>query len=144
MPGINTPIDNVAIGIAIAFGICFFFLYTRRMKWGKPKVRWSICIGLFILGILGLLFDPSPTKNDPMLYWGFCVPLLYYSTDRLFRYISFRVNGRDFILWLRGSSEIDDSFGGKNPHVKVLDIVFSLGLLIFIVVATLIGALAFK
>lgn len=144
IPGINAPFDNAAIGIAIAFGVCFFFLYTRRMKWAKPEVRWIISAGLFILGISGWLLDANSTKEDLMLYWGLCVPLFYYAFDRLFRMISIRRNGRDFILWLKGSSEIDDSFGGKNPHVKGLDMVLSLGLLIFIVVITLVWALVLK
>jgi hypothetical protein len=133
--------SNSEIGIGIAFGVSFFFLYTRGKKWNNPNLRWLICGGLFISGLYGLVFMSETHNANRMLYWGQCIPILYYGMDRLFRYFSFKIYDRDFVLWLRGSDEIDDSFGGKNPHVKVLDIVFSLGLLIFIVLTTLIGGL---
>jgi hypothetical protein len=138
---IKDLMSNSVIGIGIALGVSFFFLYTRGKKWTNPNLRWLMCGGLFISGLLGLVFMSDTSKANIMLYWGLCVPILSYGMDRLFRYLSFKIYDRDFVLWLCGSDEIDDSIGGRNPHVKPLDIVFSLGLLIFIVLTTLIGGL---
>ena len=103
-------------------------------------MRWLVCGGLFIVGIIGLIITPISNGKNIMLFWGLCVPFAYYSIDRLFRILSFRIYDRDFILWLRWSDEIDDSIGGKNPHVKAYDRVFSISLLIIIFSITVLGA----
>lgn len=128
------------IGIGTAVGLCLFLLYSRKKKWANPRRRWFICSGLFAIGGIGFFSNPSISKSEFMLYWGVCAPLVYYATDRLFRYLSIQAYGRDFILWLRYSDEIDDSIGGRNPHIKMYDKVFSLSLLILIVTLTAVGA----
>jgi hypothetical protein len=133
-----------AVGIGIALGVSFFFLYTRKKDWSNPIIRWLISGCLFIAGLLNLLLSQDTINNDRIFYWGLCVPLLYYSLDRLFRYWSLRIQQRDFVLWLQGSDEIDGTIGGKNPHVQTLDIVFSIGLVIFIMTATLIGVVLLR
>ena len=133
--------DNSIIGIGIAIGLSFFFLYTRKKKWANPKSRWLVCGGLSIIGLIGLMRPPISNEDKIMLFWGCCVPIVYYFMDRLFRFLSFRIYERDFILWLRWSDEIDDSLFGKNPHVKAFDRVFSIGLLIVIFTITVLGAI---
>lgn len=133
--------DNSIIGIGIAIGLSFFFLYTRKKKWAKPGVRWLICSALFAIGLVGLKSTPISNKDNIMLFWGLCVPIAYYSLDRLFRHLSFKIYDRDFILWLRWSDEIDNSLFGKNPHVKAYDRLFSIGLLIFIAMMTVLGTI---
>lgn len=136
--------NNSIIGIFLALGISNFLLYTRKKKWTKPHLRWLTTATLFVIGFLGLLLVEDTNKANRILFWCLCVPWFYYCTDRLFRFLSLRIYNRDFVLWLRGSDEIDGSLGGKNPHVKPLDIVFSLGLLILIMVSTLIGVVVFN
>ena len=75
------------------------------------------------------------------MYFGFCVPIIYWVFDRIFKRISENIHKRDFILFLRNSDEINNGFGSKNPHVKNSDKLFSFGLLIIIIGTLLIGIL---
>ncbi len=136
--------DNSIIGIGIALGISFFILYSRNAKWINSKIVWLICFGLFAIGLLGFLNSESELKDDRIMYFGFCVPLIYWVFDRLFRKISENMHKRDFILFLRYSNEINSKFGAKNSHVKGSDKLFSFGLLIIIVATLLIGILIIK
>lgn len=131
--------DTSIIGIGIALGVSVFILYTRKTKWMKPNLVWLICVGLLIIGFVGFMYVQPEFKNDRMMYFGCCVPIIYWIFDRLFKRISEHVHGRDFILFLRGSVEINDGFGAKNPHVKGSDKLFSLGLLLIIIINLVIG-----
>ncbi len=131
--------DNSIIGIGIALGVSFFILYTRKKKWMTEKIVWLICIGLLVFGIFGFLYSKSEFRDDKVMYFGFCVPIVYWIFDRLFKKISENIHKRDFILFLRYSDEINDGFGAKNPHVKDSDKLFSFGLLIIIVVTLFLG-----
>lgn len=103
------------------------------------KIVWLICIGLLAIGIFGFLYSKSEFRDDKVMYFGFCVPIVYWIFDRLFKKISENIHKRDFILFLRYSDEINDGLGAKNPHVKDSDKLFSFGLLIIIVVTLFIG-----
>ena len=129
--------DNSGVGIVIALGVSLFFLYTRKEKWMPSKIVWIICTVLFLIGIFGLLYLNVHLKKDKILYYGYCVPMIYWIFDRVFKHISYKIHNRDFILYLRGSFEINDGFGAKNPHVKESDMVFSFVLLFIVVMATL-------
>ncbi|SNR34722.1 hypothetical protein [Lutibacter flavus] len=131
--------DNSIIGIGIALGVSFFILYTRKKKWMNPKITWLICIGLFSIGLYGLNITKPEFKNDRIMFLGFLAPIIYWVFDRVFKKISFMIHNRDFILYLRYSDEINDSFGAKNPQVKMSDKLFSFGLLIIIVAILFIG-----
>ena len=131
--------DNSIIGIGIALGVSFFILYTRKKKWMTEKKVWLICIGLLTIGIFGFLHSKSEFRDDRVMYFGFCVPIVYWIFDRLFKKVSENIHKRDFILFLRYSDEINDGLGAKNPHVKDSDKLFSFGLLIIIVATLFIG-----
>lgn len=132
--------DNSIVGMGIAIGLSSFYLYTRKKKWMNPTIRWIVCSGLFLTGLIGLTSDQTLSKDDMILFWGMCVPIAYYSTDRFFRFLSFKIYNRDFILWLRGSDEIDDTIFARNPHVKPYDKLFSVGLLVLICALIFVGA----
>jgi hypothetical protein len=132
-------LDNSIIGIGIALGISFFILYTRKTKWMTEKLVWLMCVGLLAIGLFGLLYSKVEFRNDRIMYFGFCVPIVYWSFDRIFKRISEKIHQRDFILFLRYSNEINDGFGAKNPNVENTDKLFSFGLLIIIVGTLLIG-----
>ena len=134
--------DNSIIGIGIALGISFFILYTRKTKWMKPKIVWLICIGLLTVGLFGILYSDSELRNNRIMYFGFCVPIIYWTFDRIFKRISENMHKRDFILFLRYSDEINDGFGAENPKVKISDKLFSFGLLTIILGTLFIGILA--
>ena len=131
--------DNSIIGIGIALGVSFFILYTRKKKWMTEKIVWLFCIGLLAFGIFGRLYSKSEFRDDKVMYFGFCVPIVYWIFDRLFKKISENIHKRDFILFLRYSDEINYGLGAKNPHVKDSDKLFSFGLLIIIVATLFIG-----
>lgn len=131
--------DNSIIGIGIALGISLFILYTRKKKWMNPKIIWLTCFGLLAIGLFGLLYSKSEFRDDKVMYFGFCVPIIYWVFDRIFKRISENIHKRDFILFMRYSDEINDGFGAKNSHVKESDKLFSFGLLIIIVLTLLIG-----
>ena len=125
--------DNSIVGIGIALGVSFFILYTRKTKWMTEKIVWLICSGLLVIGLFGFLYFKSEFRNDQIMYFGFCVPIVYWIFDRIFKKISERLHERDFILFLRYSDEINDQLGAKNTHVKNSNRSFSFGLLIIIV-----------
>ena len=131
--------DNSIIGIGIALGISFFILYTRKTKWMKPKIVWLICVGLLAIGLFGILYSKTEFRNDRIMYFGFCVPIIYWTFDRIFKRISENMHKRDFILFLRYSNEINDRLGAKNPSVKISDKLFSFGLMTIIIATLLIG-----
>lgn len=132
---------NLFIPCIIAIGFCSFLLYTRSFSWAKPALRWIVCGVLFIYGLFRFYYKSETQVDDFMLNWCLCMPLFYYSIDRFFRFLSFKIYNRDFILWLKNSPEIDDSWGAKNPHVKAFDIVFSVSLLVVIIGGMLVGAI---
>ena len=127
------------VGIGIALGISFFILYTRKKKWMNPKIVWLICVGLLAIGLFGFLYSKTEFRNDRIMYFGFCVPTVYWAFDRIFKRISENIHNRDFILFLRYSDEINSGFGAKNLKVKNSDKLFSFGLLIIIVGTLFIG-----
>lgn len=131
--------NNSIIGIGIALGISFLILYTRKAKWMKPKIVWMICVGLLTIGLFGILYYKSEYRNDRIMYFGCCVPIIYWTFDRIFKRISENLYNRDFILYMRNSDEINNGFGAENSHVKNSDKLFSFGLLIIIVGTLLIG-----
>ncbi|MBC8753811.1 hypothetical protein H2O64_03965 [Kordia sp. YSTF-M3] len=131
--------DNSIIGIFFALGISFFILYSRKAKWIKPKIVWLFCSGFLAIGLFGFLFSKLELRNDRLMYFGFCVPIIYWTFDRLFKRLSEKIHDRDFILFLRNSNEIDYGFSAENPHVKTSDKLFSLVLLIIIIGTLFIG-----
>jgi len=105
----------------------------------NPKIVWLICIGLLAIGLFGFLYSKTELRNDRIMYFGFCVPIIYWIFDRVFKRISENIYKRDFILFLRNSDEINSGFGAENPHMENSDKLFSFGLLIIIVGTLFIG-----
>lgn len=131
--------DKSLIGTSIALGISFIIMYSRKEKWLNPKIVWLTLSGLCIIGVIGLIKTNAEFKDNLILFYGFCVPLIYWIFDRIFKLISLRIQKRDFYLWLRNSDEIDNQLFAKNPHVKITDKILSFGLLIIIIAALLVG-----
>ena len=135
----------IFIGIAIAFGGSLVLLYTRKQSWNTDRLRWTLTGMFAFAGTVGLIaMVPGVNHDGGSLFACMLVPLFYNCCDRLFKKISERKQGRDFYLYLRGSNEIDDRMGGKNPHVTTLDIVFSSGLWLLIVAGSVCAVMLFK
>lgn len=130
-------------------GISYFFmivgfvtpvvlLYQRKKKWVTGRTRWMLTGILAGFGLLGFLVTgmyASVLGSQFLL-----IPFIYNCFDRLFKYITIKKYNRDFYLWLRYSSEIDDRMMGHNPHVGVLDKLFSVTLLFMIMGLFIAGA----
>lgn len=120
--------DPALIGISIGLGLPFFFLYSRKKDWLNPtKVYLLNTIICFTGLILALLIQ---NREYYFVAWCFSCPLAIFFLDRNLKNYSKKKNGRDFILWLRYSDEIDDSIGAENPQVTTLDKVISIIMLI--------------
>lgn len=126
----------VVAGISIGMGLSFFLLYTRMKDWNTDMFRWTVTGVCFIIGLTGLVTTEFKTGNEQLvLFGGMTVPFIYNSFDRLFKQISKKYQNRDFYLYLRHSHDINE-YPLDNPHVSTMDIVFSFGLLIIIILAT--------
>ncbi len=122
--------DFNLIGYFLSIIICLFILYNRKSKWLNVKSVWLLFSLFFCLGLL--ILKLSNNINLKNVLFGLCPPIVYWAFDRLFKFLSIKIHDRDFFLYLRGSNDIDDSFWGRNPHVKTTDFLFSFLLLIII------------
>ena len=129
--------NNSLIGIMIGLGVSSLILYSRKAKWANPKLIWLLCFGLFLIGVFGLFISNSQSRDNQVLFFGLCVPLIYWVFDRLFKRLSEKINNRDFILYLRFSNELNTS----NTNIKILDKVLSVGILAIIYAVIIIGVL---
>lgn len=129
--------NSAQLGIVIGIGIRVLLLYSRKSKWFHPiRVAIGYCV-LFSVGLIGIQY---PTDRETLiLFLNYCIPLIYFVMDRILKKVSLQINGRDFYLWLRGSNEVDDRLEGKNPHVKPIDQLISVGLLIYIFVLVILS-----
>ena len=124
----------------IALGISFSILYLRKEEWIRAPRVWLFCLALSTIGIASFLyFAESASRDERIMYWGFCVPFIYWTSDRFFKKLSVKIHQRDFILFLRGSKEIDDSISALNPLVEVSDKIISILLVLIIVLTLLLG-----
>ena len=107
--------NNEIIGISFGLLLPILTLYNRKAKWLNSKVTWLTFFVFLSYGLYGLLYLKPILKNDKIFYFGFCIPIIYWIFDRFFKFLSIKINNRDFILYLRNSNEIDNSLFGKNP-----------------------------
>ena len=122
-------LNDATVGLAVSIGINFSLLYTRKSKWNTDIFRWLSTGILFLSGLIVFYTERSIDKDFGFLSWCVITPLIYNVVDRVLKLLSLRILKRDFFLWLRYSNEIDDSPGGKNPHIHWLDKVLSIALL---------------
>lgn len=129
----------IFLGLGVAIMGSLHILYNRKNIKQKPRAIWLICLFLFVFGMIGYINFSFVDRRLNFMFYEFGVPLIYWIFDRFFKYLSYKVHARDFILFLNHSQEIDSTIGGKNPHVKLSDKLFSFGLLLIIIGATLSG-----
>ena len=130
--------DSHLYGFFIGMCVPFFFLYNR--KWLPEVIVYTLTSSMFVAGIIIVLLDSNFTLTP--IAWGLCIPLIIFLLDRFFKRISVKFHNRDLILWIRDSSEIDNSMGAKNHHVLLSDKLFSIGLLVLIFTLSLSGLIA--
>lgn len=127
------------LGFMAPFIISYVILTNRKHKWMNLKIQLTITLTLLLFGLYGLK-NLSYNKIDKVFYYGFCTPIIHLIMLKFFKYVSYKTQDRDFHLWLRGSSEVNQSIFSKNPHVTFFDKAISITLLIIIITTLLGGA----
>lgn len=92
---------------------------------------------LSLIGVFSLYERKDYIGNytdQRLIQWAFMTPLVFSVIDYALLKASFLLHNRDLYLWLRGSSEIDDSKFSGGKHVKVSDRLFSIFLLITLLI----------
>jgi hypothetical protein len=131
------------IGICISLGLSIFMLYSRKSSWFSDKIRYMVVILLLTVGLLGLIL--AKFNNYRFIFYSMIVVVIFFITDKFFKFLSIKIHGRDFYLYLRGSNEILETFTPLkvNKHIKATDIIFSFALLIEIIGLSAFGAVLF-
>ena len=129
----NQLVEIIKFGIPV--GVNFILLEFRKKKWLNSILKWAI---LIVLAYVGILFLANPFGDfdfrNVYLYWGMISPLVFSIILLIFSKMSYLIQNRDFYLWMRGSTEIDDAKLSGGGHVKVSDRVISMLLLVIIFV----------
>lgn len=131
---------KVFIGIFLGLGLSSIIMYGRKNI--SIFIRAFVALSGLIVGVYGLLVIDQNKKSDLIIYWGLFSTGLYFIFDRILFILNHKLQQRDFILWLKGSNEIN--FYGRNPHVIWLDKVSSILSLVFIVFLMGLGAHLFR
>ncbi|MBN1968732.1 MAG: hypothetical protein JW870_05150 [Candidatus Delongbacteria bacterium] len=112
-------------------------LYLRMKVWFRKQYKFSIILTLTLIGTVGLLL--TRTNNSRFLFYSMLVPAMYYGTDKLFEFISKKIQGRDFYLFLRNS----DDLYNHDDEISPVDMALSFVILGLIFCFTFFGALLF-
>ena len=121
--------------------LCFLSLYTRKSKQISKKEKYVLVTFLVCAGVI--FFFRSDNMCWKFIGYFMVVPPVTFFVERLSRLLSIKFQNRDFNLYLRYSSEMDESFPmrGKNAHITTLDIVFSISMLGTIMGLVLLGVM---
>lgn len=125
--------------------INFILLYARKKKWTRSKFKWLIVVILFAIGLFTFQNPDYLDFTIPRIVsWSIMTPLIFSILDILIMLLSYSVQNRDLYLWLRGSTEIDDSLFSGGKHVRGSDRILSLILLFSVIFLPFAGMLIFK
>lgn len=125
--------------------INFILLYARKKKWARSKSKWLVVVTLFAIGFF-MFQNPDylEFRTPRIASWSIMTPLIFSILDFLIMRLSYSIHNRDLYLWLRGSTEIDDSRFSGGKHVRGSDRIFSLILLFSVIFLPFAGMLIFK
>jgi len=116
--------DYPLIGISISLGVNFILLYSREKKWNNSSYRWTLVSFLFLFGVYFMFYNSAIIKKDYFfLGWCLMTPLIFNVIDTIFKFLSIKINKRDFHLWLRGAE------GEYQKNITGWDRFFSIVLL---------------
>ena len=126
-------------GLGISIGVNFFLLLTRNKK-GSENFRWILSLTIMTVGIIVFYQSTKELKAflSPFL-WQLSTPFIYNLIDLIFKKLSIMIYNRDFILQLRGTSELEGNTFPKHYVIKWTDKFFSIILLFIIVFLPFIG-----
>jgi hypothetical protein len=130
-------------GIFISLGLSILMLFSRKSIWFSNKFKWTVIIAFLVVGVFGLSF--SKLNNYRFIFYSMIVVVICFTTEKFFRFLSIKIHGRDFYLYLKGSNEITQSFFPlkTNKHIRATDVIFSLVLLFEILGLSAFGAVLF-
>lgn len=128
------------IGITLGLGVSLGLMYGRKKI--RFSIRFSIALFGLLFGVYGLITTEVYKKSDLMVYWGLFSIGIYFILDRLLFTLSWKLQQRDFTLWLRGSNEIKDY--ERNLHANWVDKVLSVLSLFFIILFMGLGTHLFR
>jgi hypothetical protein len=121
--------------MGLGFGITFLvnmlvLMHFRKKSWCPSKFRWSLTIVFASVGLVGIIFNPTLFDYEDICFTQFFSPIIYNSTDWLFKEISFKKQDRDFYL----SSNIDFWVNNGTYIQTTLDEILSGGLYVLIAI----------
>ena len=135
----------VAIILISPLLINFILLFQRKKKWVKSISKWLL-VGIFF--IIGFAFFIKPDflnyNISRLISWSIMTPFIFSILDFLIMQLSYTIQNRDLYLWLRGSSEIDDTTFKGGSHVRASDRILSMFLLVAVIFLPFVGMLILK
>lgn len=91
------------IAVFISLGLNFGLMYSRMKPWCTDKLRWLASGIVFGVGIVGFLTLPCQDDDRCLVSSGVLLaPLGFNVYDRVLKKMSFKSQGRDFLLYLKG------------------------------------------
>ena len=137
--------DLKAVAVLFPFLLNFILLFNRKKKWAKSSLRWLLVLIMFCSGLI-LLFSKNIMNIEApkIVIWGIMTPLIFSIIDYMFKMLSFSIHSRDLHLWVRGSSDIDDSKLSGGKHVRASDRIFSMIMLFLVLFLPFLGIVILK
>ena len=115
----------IFLGIMVFPALNFVLFFNRTSTWIKSRYKWYLVSVLFLIGSILLTVYKSKDFDTNVLFIGFMTPAIFTLIDVLIAKWSFIIHQRDFYLWLRGSSDLDN----RKGEFKASDRIFSILLL---------------
>ena len=82
-------------------------LFGRRQNWVRNKYTLYAVFLLFAIGLTFLLIYRFNDVDKALEFWALMSPALILLIDYGFAMLSFSIHGRDYYLWLKGSSDLN-------------------------------------
>ncbi len=125
--------------MGLGFGITLLvnmlvLMHFRKKSWCPSKFRWSLTIVFASVGQVGLIFNPTLFGYENICFTQFFSPIIYISTDWLFKEISFKKQDRDFYLASNLEIWVNNFSNSFWPKLTTLDQVLSGGLYVLIAI----------
>ena len=129
--------------MGLGFGITIWvnllvLMHFRKKSWCPIKFRWSMTIAFASVGLIGIIFNPTFFGHEDICFTQFFSPIIYNTTDWIFKEISYREQDRDFYLASNIDFWVNNWSGIGRPSLTTLDQVLSGGLYVLAAVLPLI------
>jgi hypothetical protein len=109
-------------------GILFGY---RKLSSIRSKYKWLMVSILFIAGLISLLCIGLTKSDSSIALWSLMTPAIFSIIDYGFQNLSLLIHHRDYYLWVRGSSELNDPYIKFKASDRIISI-FNIYLAIFL------------